>query len=280
VLLALIAGLAAAVVFERTTRDVFAQPVLARQNYRGATLSTASGVILVVAVVAVEGVRTVIELLGASDGATARDRLVMLATVVAFGALGFLDDVLGDNAEKGLKGHIGAALHGRVTTGFIKLGGGASVALVVAAALGGDAGRVVIDAAVIALAANLANLFDRAPGRTIKVGIIAWVPLAVVAGTSATGLALAVVLGAAIGLLPSDLAERSMLGDTGANALGAALGVAAVLTLAPDTRTIVAVALVALTLVSEVVSFSSVIRRVPPLHAIDRLGRRPEEPAP
>lgn len=280
VLLALIAGLAAAVVLERTTRDVFAQPVLARQNYRGATVSTASGVLLVVAVVAVEGIRTVLELLGASDGATARDRLVMLATVVAFGALGFLDDVLGDNAEKGLKGHIGAALHGRVTTGFIKLGGGASVALVVAAALGGDAGRVVIDAAVIALAANLANLFDRAPGRTIKVGIIAWVPLAVVAGTSATGLALAVVLGAAIGLLPSDLAERSMLGDTGANALGAALGVAAVLTLAPDTRTIVAVALVALTLVSEVVSFSSVIRRVPPLHAIDRLGRRPEEPAP
>ena len=234
VVLALLAGLAAAVVLERTTREIFEQPVLARENYRGARLSTASGLLIVIAVIAVEGIRTIIELLGASDGATARYRLVVLATVVAFGALGFIDDALGDNNEKGLKGHVTAALHGRVTTGFIKLGGGASVALVVAgAALGGDGWRIVIDAALIALAANMGNLFDRAPGRTIKVGLIAYVPLLVVAGTSATGLALAVVIGAAIGLLPADLGERSMLGDTGANALGAALGVAAVLTLSP-----------------------------------------------
>ena len=279
VVLALVAGLAAAIVLERTTHAIFDQPVLSRENYRGARLATASGVLIVVAVIAVEGARTIIELLGASDGATARYRLVVLATVVAFGALGFIDDVLGDNAEKGLKGHVTAALRGRVTTGFIKLGGGASVALVVAgAALGGSAGRIVVDAALIALAANMGNLFDRAPGRTIKVGLLAWVPIALLAGTSATGLALAVVIGAAVGLLPSDLAERSMLGDTGANALGAALGVAVVLTVSPTSRTIIAVVLVALTLASEVVSFSSVIARVPPLRAIDRLGRRPEEP--
>ena len=187
VALALVAGLVAAVVLERTTPAVFDQPVLRRQNYRGATLTTASGLLIVVAVVAVEGIRTIIELLGASDGATARDRLVVLATVVSFGALGFIDDVLGDDAEKGLKGHVRAALHGRVTTGFIKLGGGASVALVVAgAALGGSAGRILIDAALIALAANMGNLFDRAPGRTLKVALLAWVPIALLAGTSAT----------------------------------------------------------------------------------------------
>lgn len=280
VLLALAAGLAAALLLERSTHAIFDQPVLTRENYRGAKLATASGVLIVVAVIAVEGARTMLELLGASDGATARYRLVVLATVVAFGALGFIDDVLGDNAEKGLKGHVRAALQGRVTTGFIKLGGGASVALVVAgAALGGSAGRIIVDAALIALAANLGNLFDRAPGRTLKVALVAWIPIALLAGTSATGLALAVVIGAAVGLLPSDLAERSMLGDTGANALGAALGVAVVLTVSPTTRTIVAVVLVVLTLASEVVSFSAVIARVPPLHAIDRIGRRPEEPA-
>lgn len=281
VVLALAAGLAAALLLERTTHAIFDQPVLTRENYRGAKLATASGVLIVVAVIAVEGAWTIVELLGASDGATARYRLVLLATVVAFGALGFIDDVLGDNAEKGLKGHVRAALHGRVTTGFIKLGGGASVALVVAgAALGGSAGRIIVDAALIALAANLGNLFDRAPGRTLKVAILAWIPIALLAGTSATGLALAVVIGAAVGLLPSDLAERSMLGDTGANAVGAALGVALVLTVSPTTRTLVAVVLVALTLASEVVSFSAVIARVPPLRALDRLGRRPEEPAP
>jgi UDP-GlcNAc:undecaprenyl-phosphate GlcNAc-1-phosphate transferase len=279
VVLALLAGLAAAVALERTTREIFEQPVLARENYRGARLSTASGLLIVIAVIAVEGIRTIIELLGASDGATARYRLVVLATLVAFGALGFIDDALGDNNEKGLKGHVTAALHGRVTTGFIKLGGGASVALVVAgAALGGDGWRIVIDAALIALAANMGNLFDRAPGRTIKVGLLAYVPLLVVAGTSATGLALAVVIGAAIGLLPADLGERSMLGDTGANALGAALGVAAVLTLSPTARSVLVVVLLALTVASEVVSFSKVIARVPPLRFVDELGRRPKEP--
>ena len=279
VALALAAGLVAALVLERTTSAIFDQPVLRRQNYRGATLTTASGLLLVVAVIAVEGIRTIIELLGASDGATALDRLVVLATVVSFGALGFIDDVLGDDAEKGLKGHVRAALHGRVTTGFIKLGGGASVALVVAgAALGGSAGRILIDAALIALAANMGNLFDRAPGRTLKVALLAWIPIALLAGTSATGLALAVVIGAAAGLLPSDLAERSMLGDTGANALGAALGVALVLSASTTVRTVVAVVLVAFTVVSELVSFSAVIDRVPPLRFLDRLGRRPEDP--
>lgn len=280
VVLAFAAGLLASFLLERTTRDVFAQPVLARTNYRGQGLSTASGLILVVAVIAVEGIRTVAELAGASDGVTAPDRLLVLATVVAFGALGLLDDLLGTDADKGLKGHVRAALHGRVTTGFIKLGGGASVALVVAAALWGDRpARVLVDAALIALAANLGNLFDRAPGRTLKVGLLVYLPLAVVAGTSATGLALAVVVGAATGLLPADLGERSMLGDTGANALGAALGLAAVLTLNPMGRSIAAAVLLALTLASEVVSFSAVIRRVPPLRLIDRLGRRPEEAA-
>jgi UDP-N-acetylmuramyl pentapeptide phosphotransferase/UDP-N-acetylglucosamine-1-phosphate transferase len=277
VLFAIAAGLGAATLLERTTRGVFAQPVLARENYRGHRLSTASGLLLIVAVLAVDGARTLVELAGASDGVTARDRILLLATVLAFGALGFIDDALGDNEEKGLKGHVRAALHGKVTTGFIKLGGGASVALVIAGSVLGDQpARVFIDAGLIALAANMGNLFDRAPGRTLKVGMLAYLPLAIVAGTSATGLALGVVIGAAIGLLPGDLRERSMLGDTGANALGAALGVATVLSVSPGARSVIAAVLLALTLLSEVVSFSAVIRRVPPLHLLDRLGRLPE----
>jgi hypothetical protein len=168
-----------------------------------------------------------------------------------------------------------------VTTGFVKLGGGAAAALVLAGAIDGDrAGRVLIDAAVIALAANLGNLLDRAPGRAAKWGLLAYVPLAVVAGSTATGVALAVVAGTLVALLPGDLGERFMLGDTGANALGAALGVATVLSLSSGIRDVVAVVLLALTLVSEAVSFSRVIERVPPLRAFDRLGRRPAGGAP
>ena len=47
----------------------------------------------------------------------------------------------------------------------------------------GERRRLLADAALVALAANLGNLLDRAPGRTIKVGLVAYVPLALAAGT-------------------------------------------------------------------------------------------------
>lgn len=269
------AGLAALLVLERTTRDVMAQPVLARTNYRDHTLATASGLLLVAAVIAVEGGRMLVELALDEPDLTA-PRVAILLGVVAFGFLGLVDDLLGDGNDRGLTGHVGAALRGRVTTGFVKLAGGAAVALVLAGLLvGDDPLDVVVGGAVIALAANMGNLFDRAPGRTLKVGLLAAVPIAVVVGSDATGVALAAVAGAAVGLLAGDLTERSMLGDTGANAWGAALGVAVVASVGPGVRIVVAAVLLALTLLSEVVSFSRIIDSVWPLRALDRLGRRP-----
>ena len=65
-----------------------------------------------------------------------------------------------------------------------------------------------------------------------------------------------------------------MLGDAGANVLGGVIGLAVVLTCSTGTRTGVLVAVLALNLLAEVVSFSRVIAAVPPLRAIDLLGRR------
>ena len=100
----------------------------------------------------------------------------------------------------------GALAHGRITTGFLKLFGGAAVAVVLVATPGFASGRrLIVDAVLIALAANLGNLLDRAPGRTIKFGLVAYVPLALVLGTGAAGVAIAPAMGAAIALLPDDL---------------------------------------------------------------------------
>lgn len=276
VVLALLAGALAAVVLRATTAPVLAQPSLARANYRGHVLPTAGGLLLVAAVIAVEGARTLLGVVGVGGTDTAPARLLVLAAVVAFGFLGLVDDLLGDANERGLRGHLHAALQGRATTGFVKLGGGIAMALVLAGAVDGDRpARVLVDGAVIALAANFGNLLDRAPGRTSKWGLVLYVPLAIVAGTAATGVALGVVAGAAAGLLVADLREELMLGDTGANALGAALGVATVLATGAGVRDIVAVVLLALTLLSEVVSFSRIINAVPPLRLFDRLGRLP-----
>ncbi|HVM40960.1 MAG TPA: hypothetical protein VM618_09320, partial [Acidimicrobiia bacterium] len=161
-----------------------------------------------------------------------------------------------------------------LTTGGLKLAGGGLLALALAAPTAdGDLRRLLVDGALIALAANLANLFDRAPGRVIKVGVLAWLPLAIGAGTGVVGVALAPLMGAVVGLLPDDLGERLMLGDAGANAMGAALGVGAVLLLDPGGRDVTVAVLAVLNLAAEIVSFSRVIERVPPLRALDRMGR-------
>ena len=79
-------------------------------------------------------------------------------------------------------------------------------------------------------------------------------------------------MGASFGLLGDDLHERLMLGDTGANVIGAVLGLAVVLGSQEGTRIAVMLVLLALNVAAELVSFSAVIDRVPPLRWFDRLG--------
>src|SRR5690606_11238762 len=152
--------------------------------------------------------------------------------------------------------------------------------------------RVGADAALIAGCANLANLLDLRPGRALKVVLPAAAAFAVLgagAGTteegvhgdadaararSGAGLARAALMPGLLAL-PADLREHGMLGDAGANVLGAAVGAAATRVLPVPARGALLVGVVALTLASEKVSFSAVIDRTPVLHALDRLGRRP-----
>jgi len=128
-----------------------------------------------------------------------------------------------------------------------------------------------LSGAVIAASANLVNLFDLRPGRALKVVLLA----APAAGTTPAGRLVAAACGTAAALLPPDLAEQSMLGDTGANAAGALLGTAAVAGLGRRGRLLTLLGLSALTLASERVSFTAVIARTPVLREFDELGRRP-----
>jgi len=66
-----------------------------------------------------------------------------------------------------------------------------------------------------------------------------------------------------------------MLGDAGANPLGAVLGVGVVVACSPDVRLAVLALVAVLNLLSEAVSYSKVIDRVPPLRFLDQLGREP-----
>src|SRR3546814_16689742 len=91
VVLALIAGAVAAVVLLRTTAAVLAHPSLVRENYRGHSLPTAVGALLAAAVIAVDGGRTLLGVIGVGAADTAPARLGVLAAVVMFAFLGLLD---------------------------------------------------------------------------------------------------------------------------------------------------------------------------------------------
>jgi UDP-N-acetylmuramyl pentapeptide phosphotransferase/UDP-N-acetylglucosamine-1-phosphate transferase len=277
ILVAVAVGVGTVTVLRIGARDVLTTPALVRRNYRDHAVPTAGGVLLVIAVLVIEAGRAVAGAAGVGEepGLTLARSLVLFA-VFGFGLLGLVDDLLGEEETRGFRGHLGALAAGQLTTGFLKLVGGAGVAVVLVATPGFASGRrLVTDALLIALAANLGNLLDRAPGRAIKVGLVAYVPLACVLGANGVGVALAPVMGAALGLLVPDLRERLMIGDTGANVLGAVLGLGVVLGLGQTARTIVLVVVAALNVVAELVSFSRVIDRVPPLRALDRFGRAP-----
>ena len=270
----IVAGAAVALGLWSALRPTFSSPVLLRRNWREREVPTAAGVVLVLAVVAVEAARVIIE--GGLDGDDGAVRLAVVVVVVGLGLLGTVDDLLGDSSSRGFRGHLGALREGRLTTGLVKLAGGAAIAVIACAVIDPSSGRaqLLADGALVALAANLGNLLDRAPGRTIKVSVVAFGVLAL-AATASELAAVAVVVGAGVGLLVPDVRERLMLGDAGANPLGGALGVGAVAACAPSTRVVVLISLVALNLAAELVSFSRVIEAVPPLRAADRWGRPP-----
>ncbi len=269
-------GFVVAFIVAVAARATLANPVLTRINYRGVMVPTAGGILAVFAVIAIEGARTVWSAFGIGpDVAHESNRFLILAACVGFALLGLVDDLLGNSKDRGFRGHLHALAEGRITTGVVKIvGGGALAVVLVASAHPSTSGvQLVVDAVLVALAANLANLFDRAPGRTTKFAFLAWIPIALIARGDDIGIATATVVGAFAGLLPDELRERLMLGDTGAYALGAALGLALVLEASTATRAIVCAALVACTIASEFISFGRVIERVTPLRFIDRLGR-------
>jgi hypothetical protein len=257
-------------------------PMWNRTNHRGEPISLLEG-----PAVAIGGIAGVL-----AAGGSTRDRVALAVAGAGAAVFGSYDDLAGNGVSKGFGGHLGALRAGELTTGAIKIAGiGASgvAAALIAAPPGSARGTdgsvsaplavadTLINAGLVAGGANVLNLFDLRPGRAIKVALLA-------GGLLAPGhrgrTAAAGPLAAAAALLPEDLGERSMLGDAGANALGAMLGAAAT-TLPRGARVGVLAVVVGLTAASEKVSFTKVIERTPLLHRLDMLGRRPAaSPAP
>lgn len=237
----------------------------ARTNHRGEPVTLLEGPAIAVGLVAAAL---------AAPGLTRRVRVGAAVAALGAGGLGAYDDLAGSGDRRGLRGHLGALQHGELTSGAVKIVGIGATGLAAAALAGRRGTSLLLGGGVIAATANLVNLLDLRPGRALKAGL-ALALLDGRRGGQSARLA-AVAAGAALVVLPADLGERSMLGDAGANALGAVLGLAAVPADAGPARLGARLAaLTALTLASERVSFTTVIDATPGLRELDRLGRRP-----
>jgi len=251
-----------------------------RPNYRGDALPVGIGAAPAVAA-------TVAFTFAAGVGAVPP----AAALAVSFPALtmalaGGIDDAWGDRSVRGLRGHVRAALAGRWTTGALK-----AVAGVAAGLVGGvlvsphSVAGALVAAGLIAGSANAVNLLDLRPGRAWKLLVVAWIGLALarlpargwdgagVAGPDPILLLAAASLGALAVYGPWDLQGRVMMGDAGANSLGALLGAGMALGLPVNAQAAALAAWAALHVIAERGSLSALIERVPLLRRMDAWGR-------
>ncbi|MGI6296428.1 MAG: hypothetical protein ACOX3G_10090 [Armatimonadota bacterium] len=200
-----------------------------------------------------------------------------LSVMSAMWLLGALDDIWGSREVGGFKGHFKKLLLERkLTTGAIKALGGGLVAL--------GAGfwiypqsvvHAILSAVVIALASNLINLFDLRPGRAIAVLFVGLVVTYIVK----YGRLIALPLVGAIAVIALsfgvwDSRGKAMMGDSGSNSLGAALGLTIALS-APNWMIPAIVVMAAVHVYSEKRSISTLIEANRFLKWIDRrLGVR------
>lgn len=246
---------------------------LVRVNFRGRRLPAVLGAPLALGALVPLGALVAAQAAFATTIVDPGVAAAVAVLAVGLGVAGYVDDRRGDERERGFRGHLAAAARGRLTGGVVKLGTGALGGLIAARLAGADdLWNVAVIAAVVALCANLVNLLDRAPGRASKAALGLTVA-AVAVAPGAWVVAAAGLVGAAVATTTPDLRERAMLGDAGANPLGAVVGLGLALGLGSTARVAVAIALLALNAASERVSFSRVIERTPWLAAVDRWGR-------
>lgn len=265
---------AAAAITPTTVRGLSAQGMV-RDNYRGVPVAFPAGIALVIpAVVALVVAAPLSEI--ADEDVFKPGIGIALIYVIGVAFLGLLDDLVGSEPgqPRGWRGHFRSLGQGRLSTGVVKATGALGLAFFVAAGPALDTGEYLLSAAVLVLATNVFNLVDLRPGRAGKAFILLGAGLTIGSGNLDPLWALGLFLGPILVLLPLDLREVGMLGDTGSNVIGAVAGVWLVLTLETTLALAIAAGVLALiTLYGEFRSISAFVERTPGLRQLDLLGR-------
>jgi UDP-GlcNAc:undecaprenyl-phosphate GlcNAc-1-phosphate transferase len=236
------------------------------ENHRGVPVPRVLGIALAVDALVGTAVVATVEHVGAAGWGSLAGMLLVFAA-------GLVDDLV-VGGPRGLRNHLRSVASGRPTTGLLKLlvivG---SAVLVVTLLPERPTSVALLGVVLLAACANVWNGLDVVPGRSLKAFLVPALVFLVWGELSSVPAIAGLLVGALI-VLPFDLRETAMLGDGGANLLGFAAGVGLYAVLPDPWVAVAAGAAVALNVLAEIVSFSRVIERTPPLRWVDALGRR------
>src|SRR5829696_534846 len=248
-------------------------------NHRGRRLPYPTGLLVgIVAPLALAGLALLEHLAGAD--ALPAGAIEAAAYVGGVAALGLIDDLAGggERGPRGVRAHLVSTARGRPSSGAVKALGTAALALGVVTVPGSDlagagAAASIVSVAALTLGPHVFNLLDLRPGRSLKG--LALLGAGLTLGTRDLDplRTLAALLGPLLVLLPLDVRERGMLGDTGASAVGAVAGLWLVLTLPPLGQAVAVGALAAIALYGEWRSITALVERNPLLRQLDSLGQ-------
>jgi UDP-GlcNAc:undecaprenyl-phosphate/decaprenyl-phosphate GlcNAc-1-phosphate transferase len=254
-----------------------------RANYRERLLAYPFGVLIVAAALLALIPLVLLQRLAGSS-VFHPEALPIAVYALGVAALGLIDDTLAEDRasmsgpaarpiRRGWRGHGRAALRGELSTGALKAIGSLGLALFAMSFEGLSKPRWLLAVGVLVLATNAFNLLDLRPGRAIKAFVLlgAGLTLGSLDPRPLWSLGLFAAPALVAGLY--DLRERAMLGDTGANVLGALAGLWLVLTLSGTGQLIALALLVTITLYGELRSISALVERTPGLRALDSWGR-------
>ncbi len=265
---------------------------LTETNYRGRPVPTAGGVSLWLLFL----LWYLYGIWAAPSSWPDQDRWMLAVTMVGFA--GLIDDLLGERDIKGLRNHWRIWIEQRrATTGLVKAGtalaAGMLILLPEAEQLpGGGAGTALVSDGhplwflpfkllLILLAANAVNLLDVRPGRALKgffvsLLLLVWLASWKESGTGADAnvwrLLVPLTVGAGM-FAGADLRGKAMLGDTGANMLGFALGVGFSLLTPVTVQAAALTVLAGLHAITWRRSLSAIIERHALLRWLDQAGR-------
>jgi len=252
---------------------------LVKPNYKNELIPAAGGLVFIVVLPIIMG----IGLFFSFPGYTITNVTLLLLLTLGTGFMGFLDDQLGNNLNKGFRGHLKAFFQEKtLTTGGFKLFFGALIALFFSLGITKELQLdfwhlfwlIILNFLLVALSTNTINTFDLRPGRAGKFFLLGFVLISIFAHNFSTYFGLLIPLVTIlICYLPLDLKAQIMLGDLGSNLLGAALGAMGCWMLDLPGKIVFLTILLGLQFAAEKFSFTSLIEQNKILKSLDDLGR-------